>query len=89
MVDVLDLLSGNRPLTAVWAIALPVALVWFAVAKRKEAVLLLSACLAPILALWVFSPAGTQYAYARYLLPGLPFFLMLFAWLIERLSGLF
>jgi hypothetical protein len=89
VLDILDLLTGNRPLTIVWAVALPIALVWFVVAKRRGAVLLLSACLVPIFALCVFRPAGTQYAYSRYLLPGLPFFLILFAWLIEQLTRLF
>ena len=37
--DILDMLSGSRPLTVVWAVALPVAVVWYATAKRKSALL--------------------------------------------------
>ncbi|MAB81066.1 MAG: hypothetical protein CMJ89_17100 [Planctomycetes bacterium] len=79
--DVATILYGNRGFGWIALGALPMAL--FVLWRRdpRRAFFLGSAALGPALVLCVARPPGLAYAYARYLLPSLPFQWMLIAWL--------
>ena len=83
ILDVANLLAGGHTQALIWLIGAPLAAAL--VLKRRGAggVLLVTAAFAMLPALLVVRPLGDSYAYARYLLPGLPFVLMLLAWGIE------
>jgi len=86
--DVLDLLTGNRVVTMIWTIAIPIAIAGLALARRRSGSILAFAVLVPVIALVVTQPAGMTYAYARYLLPALPFMIMLTFWLFVEIIRL-
>jgi len=89
--DVVSLLAGSRALGLLWLAAVPASLVALAFARRSAAILLGAALFGQVAALFAVRPHGMTYAYARYLLPTLPFALMLIAWgvvQIPRLAGL-
>ncbi len=79
--DVLRLLYGNRLFG--WAALGLVPAALFLLGRRdpRRAFFLGCAALGPVVALLVSRPPGLPYAYARYLLPALPFQWMALAWL--------
>jgi hypothetical protein len=88
LLDMVDLLAGTREAAVVWVVAFPIALVWLFFFKRRGSLVLLAACIAPVLAVVIGRPKGSQFAYARYLLPALPFVFMALASLIEKMVRL-
>ncbi len=77
-----DLLAGGRIAGMVMLIALPAATALLYVRKHPGALWLTGAAFGPVLTLAAMRPHGMEYAYARYLLPALPFLLMMLAWLL-------
>jgi len=86
--DVLDLLTGSRVVTMTWTIAIPIAIAGLVLTRRRSSIILVVAALVPIIALVATQPAGMTYAYARYLLPALPFMIMLASWLFVEIIRL-
>ncbi len=86
--DVIALLAGNRLAAIVWLVGIPAAAIWILIKNRSDAFLLVTAALAPVVAIAITKPQGMTYAYARYLLAALPFMLMLLAWLLVQVLRL-
>ena len=82
--DVLTLLYGQRLVG--WAVLglVPAALFSMARRDRYRAFFLACGALGPVVALLLSRPPGLPYAYARYLLPSLPFQWMAIAWLFAH-----
>lgn len=87
VLDVMGLLAGSPALGIVWAIGLPIAVAAFCIREFRKAVFLVAAIAAPVTGMLVMRPDGMAYAYARYLLPALPFALMLLSWLVVRIAS--
>ena len=85
VLDVVNLLAGNRPAGLIMLAGVPAAAIWMLIRYRSTAFLLVAATFAPVVGLAAVRPAGETYAYARWLLAGLPFMLMLLAWLLVQL----
>ncbi len=85
MVDVATRIAGSRGAAWVWLLALPLASVWMLRVRGAIALLPVFAALLPIAILVATRPVGGVYAYARYLLPSLPFALILLSWAIAEL----
>lgn len=77
-----DLLAGGRVSGMVLLIALPTAAALLFFRKHPNALLLSCAAFGPVLTLAAMRPHGMEYAYARYLLPALPFMFMMVSWLL-------
>ena len=84
---VLELLGGGRVAGGMLALGLLVATAWLARDRPATAAVLGAAVLGPVIVLVARMPHGMEYAYARYLLVGLPLMLTLAAWLPVRLAG--
>jgi len=82
--DVVTLLYGHPAPGWAALVLLPVALLWMARRAPRRAVFLACGALGPVVALLLTRPPGLPYAYARYLLPGLPFQCMALAWLFAH-----
>jgi hypothetical protein len=78
--DVFTLLAGGPGLGALWMLALPIAAAAMLVRRRADALIPVVAAFAMGPALALARPVGNEWAYARYLLPGLPFALLVLAW---------
>lgn len=74
--DVATVFAGSTTFAAVGGLLTVVSLVWLARRRPGVAVLLGCGVLGPALGLAAAAPAGGVYAYARYLLPSLPFALL-------------
>ena len=78
-----QLLYGNRLFGLAAMGLVPLALMLRARSDPRRALFLALAGLGPVAALLVSRPPGLPYAYARYLLPSLPFQWMALAWLLD------
>ncbi len=74
--DVATVFAGSAAFATVGGLLTVVSLAWLARRRPGVAVLLGCGALGPALALAAAAPAGGVYAYARYLLPALPFALL-------------
>jgi hypothetical protein len=74
--------AGSGVAAWVWLVLLPVSALWMLRARPRPALLVGAAAFTPLAILAVARPVGGVYAYARYLLPALPFLLMLPAWAV-------
>jgi len=83
--DSVGLLAGGPRIGLFAAAVLPLAWVGLFRARRPSLPWLAAAVLGPFAALAITRPYGAGYAYARYLLLGLPFAAMALAWLLEAL----
>ncbi len=77
--------AGSPGFAWVWLLALPLASVWMLRVRGAIALLPVCAALLPIAILVATRPVGGVHAYARYLLPSLPFALILLSWAIAEL----
>ncbi|NNE07827.1 MAG: hypothetical protein HKN20_04615 [Gemmatimonadetes bacterium] len=82
VLGIADLLAGGRVAGMVLLAALPIAAILLFARKHPAALWLSGAAFGPVLTLAAMRPHGMEYAYARYLLPALPFMLMMVAWLL-------
>lgn len=73
------LLAGGAIEGVIWIAGIPLGLVLLARSKRDAALLCAAGILGPLAVLVATLPRGMEYAYARYLLNGLPFMLLLVA----------
>lgn len=78
--DLFTLLAGGPWLGLVWMLGVPAAGVWLLARRGADAIVPVAAAFAMGPALAMARPVGNEWAYARYLLPGLPFALLLLAW---------
>ena len=85
--DVAARMAGSAPAGALWLAALPPAGLWMLWARREPALWVASAVAAPVLALVAARPVGGELAFARYLLPALPFALALLAWALAEAAS--
>ena len=85
--DVAALLFGGRTAGLVALLAAPPAVVALARACPRRGAMLAAAAFVPAAALLVSRPPGLPYAYARYVLPSLPFLFMALAWLVVAAVG--
>jgi len=86
--DVFALLAGSHVGGCILLVGVAAGTVWFLARRRAPALVLVTAALAPVAGILISRPAGSVYAYARYLLIALPFMLMLTAWLLVELLSL-
>ena len=84
---IMTLLAGGAWAGVVWLVAVPVAVVLFWRGARPRAALLAAGILGPVAFLLATRPHGMEYAYARYLLNGVPLMLLLLGWLMVRCLG--
>jgi len=80
--DVPAILAGGRAAGAVLLAGVPLAALWMARSGPGRAALCLAPIAGPLLFTLVFKPNGMAYAYARYMMAGLPFMLLLLGWLL-------
>jgi len=82
MMDVSTLLAGGVIAGWVWTVLVPLGALLLSWRQRTQGLLMAAAILGPLLSELAFQPQGMAYAYARYALGGLPFMLLLLAWLL-------
>lgn len=83
-IGIVDLLAGGRIPAFVWLGAVPLAsgLLWWK--RHDSAPWLTAAFIGPLLALTLTRPHGMEYAHARYLLPALPFILIMLSYMLHQ-----
>lgn len=84
--DVAALLVGTPALAPAALLLTLAALLAFAVQRRHRALPLVTACLAPPLALAILRPYGDAYAYARYLIAVVPPACAVLGWAVQDLA---
>ncbi len=90
ILDVMTLLTGSRLCAWLALIGIPVSAGLYLYRRKAQAFPLVAAAVGPPVILWVLSPYGDAYAYARYLAASLPAFIMLVSWLlIQLITALF
>lgn len=81
ILDVLTLMTGSRSGSWFVLIGIPLGAGWYLYRRKAQALPLVAAAIGPSIVLWLVSPYGDAYAYARYLFASLPALAILTAWL--------